>query len=150
MTLLQRFEKKFVRESDSECWLWFAAKGSHGYGNFWNGKAYTTAHRVAYELYIGQIPDDFFVLHKCDVRNCVNPSHLFLGTQADNMNDKALKGRAAGPHLYGESNPQAKLSWGLVKQIRVASGTQRGLATLFGVGKTTIARIKGGACWKTV
>jgi hypothetical protein len=90
-SLATRFEKK-IRKSDS-CWIWIAATSKFGYGRFlFNGKN-TAAHRVAWTIYRGEIPKGMFVLHKCDVRNCVNPDHLFLGTQDDNMKDCAKKGR---------------------------------------------------------
>ncbi len=74
------------------CWLW-QGDTSHGYGRIWKGKRRYAAHRVAYELSIGPIPDGMFACHHCDNRLCVNPAHIFIGTQKDNMQDWTKKGK---------------------------------------------------------
>jgi hypothetical protein len=85
-----------VDKSDG-CWIWNGKKVNKGYGYFYLDKKTHGAHRVSWTFTNGKIPKGLFVLHKCDNPPCVRPSHLFLGTHADNMADKARKGRVRGP-----------------------------------------------------
>ena len=125
---ISTFQKKFVPVTESGCWIWLGASNGR-YGIIWNprnGKKYTMAHRVSYEMHKGQIPDEMLVCHTCDVGLCVNPDHLFLGTQVDNMQDMISKGRKAYPenaghhgnHARGINNGQAKIDSITVLSIR--------------------------------
>ena len=125
-TLEERFEAKYIPEPMSGCWLWVAALHGNGrYGMMWNKHDYASAHRISWELYRGPIPEDKFVLHKCDLGLCVNPDHLFLGTQTDNMRDMLNKGRGNwagsgrhGNHARGEQSGAARYSDKLVGRMR--------------------------------
>lgn len=132
----------------SDCWYWVGQICQLGYGVYRNKKA----HRLAWGLFHGPIPDGLFVLHKCDVRACVNPDHLFLGTQQENVADMIAKGRAVHPvHKFGEDNPVSKLTEDMVREMRAAykagGVTQYQLADRYGVAVMTINRAIRGICW---
>lgn len=89
-----------VELSEDGCWIWTGAVTTDGYGNIGHPphvELPTSTHRLAWTLAYGPIPDGAYVLHRCDVRRCVNPEHLFLGSHADNMRDMAEKGRGFSP-----------------------------------------------------
>lgn len=104
------------------------------------------AHRVSYVVNNGKIDDGMFVLHKCDNKKCVNPNHLFLGTQKDNMMDKVAKNR----QRKGELVPQAKLKVEQVLDIRKMQGTLQEIANKFGVSFQCVSLIKNNRRWSHV
>ena len=87
-----RIEKR-LDKTTSECWLWTGAVNSKGYGNIGVEKKTKVVHRAYWEELCGQIPEGYYVCHKCDVPLCVNLDHLFLGTASDNIKDSVSKGR---------------------------------------------------------
>ena len=155
-TLEGRFEAKYIPEPNSGCWLWIGGCTPSGYGNIWVNeiKRKDHAHRVSYRMHVGPIPSGMFVCHICDVPCCVNPAHLFLGTQTDNMADMRAKGRSATgdrngsrthPESYpkGENKSQAKLTNQQVLEIRAAVGaTRRQLSEKYGIGQTYVSKVR--------
>lgn len=127
-------------EQSQSCWLWVAAKNITGYGVFANvGKTYL-AHRFAYALAGNSVPDDTCVLHRCDVRNCVNPEHLFLGTKLENSHDMVQKRRMP----RGECHHRAKISNAGVCAIRSSNISAAALASMYGVSENHIYKIIAG------
>jgi len=143
-SLKERFEDKVLPEPNSGCWLWLGMVNNGGYGEIkCKGKEkapQVRAHRVAWELYRGSVPEGLCVLHRCDTKLCVNPAHLFLGTHRDNNLDMRSKGRERPPS--GEQHWNFKLTEDQVAQIRAADGTQATIAKAFGTHQSVISRIK--------
>lgn len=141
-----RFWQK-VRRGDG-CWLWTAGTDGRGYGLIGSrhGASPLKAHRVAYTLTHGPIPEGMEVCHRCDNPPCVRPDHLFLGTHGDNMRDAAHKHRLAS----GERRHFAKLTDAAVRSIRTRHATTRqvDLAAEFGVTPRTIRRVVAGKTWQ--
>lgn len=140
-----RFHRKYIKNAATGCWIWNGTlAGRPLYGRFWTGTRHIRAHRYSYEHFVGPITLGMLVCHKCDVPLCVNPDHLFLGTQTDNMRDKFRKGRAN--IKFGVEASTAKLTEKDVLEIReiYASGTKRSYPDVgrkYGVHWSTIRYI---------
>lgn len=167
--LVERFMGKTM-EADSGCLEWVGCVTPNGYGAIQVGGVKRGAHRVAYELFVGEIPDGMFVCHRCDNTRCVRPDHLFVGTPKDNSADRDAKGRAAdrrgaanpmwkgGPpprpgKARGERNHTAKLRDADIPVIRerlIVGETVAEIARTYGVAWPQINRIKTGEGWKHV
>lgn len=145
---LSRIENMFMPVTESGCWIWMLALGRHGYGSIKHQGKMLKSHRVSWMVYRGAIPDGIKVLHTCDIRCCINPDHLFLGTQADNVADMIKKKRAA--NVDGERNPNAKLTAEQVLEIRKCSGTHQSIGDRYGVGKSIIGYIKNRDNWRSL
>ncbi len=116
------------------CWPWTGYIAPNGYGRLTAGKAVYAAHRRAWQLAVGGIPHGLSVLHHCDCRECCNPSHLFVGSQGDNMKDMVRKGRSAkgdrnGARLYPELRPRGNAHYSRTHPERLARGERSGSVT---------------------
>lgn len=149
----ERIRRRVKIHEQTGCWIWQGAKKNNrvAYGHLTvgsrsNGTRRTmSAHRYSYEAFIGTIPTNLWVLHKCDNPPCVNPSHLFLGTRQDNVDDREKKGRNK-PRMFGkhECNPNSKLTWDDVDYIRenkTKLGDGARLAKKFNVNHKTISDV---------
>lgn len=136
--IADRFWPKLVKGDG--CWLWSGPLDKDGYGKYGSKRR---PHRVAYELANGPIPAGLYVCHSCDTRACCNPSHLFLGTNQENLADRDAKGRTA----RGERCGAAKLTQSQVNEIRQLGDTQRALAKRYGVSFQHVNRIVKGKAW---
>ena len=149
---IARFWKK-VRKTET-CWLWTACPDHLGYGRFRSkslGSSGFLAHRYSWILHHGSLLRDLDVLHRCDIRLCCAPQHLFLGTHADNMRDMYLKGRAV--NLRGSAHGNAKLNEDSIREIRKlreAGETGVALSRRFGVAPPIITLICKRKSWKHV
>ena len=147
------FWSKVDKKGPDDCWEWTAAKNRFGYGQIRISGKTVLAHRASWELANGSIPKGrgyhgTCVLHHCDNKTCVNPKHLFLGTQADNIHDMERKGRQRHPR--GEVHGRSKLSEQNVHEIRSllkAGQIQREIASVYDVDETTICNISTGYSW---
>src|SRR5262245_9587813 len=141
-----RLWKSYEPEPNSACWLWSLTLNRDGYGLVNTLRKTRQAHRVAYELAIGPIPRGMCVLHHCDVPPCINPAHLFLGTNGVNMADRDQKQRQA---RY-ERQWKAKLTQDAVRDIRAARAagvTLNELGWYYDVWPTTIGYVVDGHTW---
>ncbi|MHB8406240.1 MAG: HNH endonuclease [Gammaproteobacteria bacterium] len=138
-----------AKRSPEGCWEWQSGKAPNGYGKFWLQGQTLGAHRIAFRLANGAIPSGLMVCHICDNRACVRPSHLFLGTATDNMQDCLKKGRLFDHR--GERCCRAKLSSAQVDLVRsrLSKGElHRIIAADFNVKRATISKINRDKSWR--
>jgi hypothetical protein len=133
------FLDRSVPEPNSGCWLWLGSVNANGYGKI-GGKL---AHRMAWAAHNGPVPDGLNVLHSCDVRCCINPAHLFLGTQPENVADCIAKDR----HAYGQRSGRARITPDIAHAIYSADGAYSAVAAEFRTTAKTVEAIKRGETW---
>lgn len=146
-----RFMDKVMPEPNTGCWIWTASLNYKGYGQFGIGGKYksVTSHRVSYEMFKGIIHKDMHVLHHCDNPWCVNPDHLWLGTNNDNIQDKIEKQRTS----KGENHARAKITTTdvlIIREARTHGFTYSAIAGYYNLGLTTVRSIVSKINWKHV
>lgn len=153
MKIDKTFFKENVREDVSGCWIWKGStNGKYGIIQLSSPRRNLLAHRVSYKIHVGEILDGEVVCHSCDIPTCVNPAHLWTGTQKQNVQDMISKGRHSPPPITkGSLNGRSRLTEVSVAKIR--NHLTRGLslskiASMYSVSKSTISAIKVGRLWK--
>ncbi len=164
LATFERFWSKVHRGGPNECWQWLGHVDRDGYGKFRLPTAWTRAHRLMFSLHHKIDPGPMFVCHTCDTPGCVNPSHLWLGTNKDNLRDASAKGRTCSGdahwqrktperRLCGEKNYHSKLTEEDVLAIREMYGPgvrQVDLAATYDVSQETISRIVRRKGWRHI
>ncbi len=145
----KKFWSKVIQTDDGTCWYWMAGRDKDGYGKFKFQGKFQSAHRMAWIFRHGEIPAGLHVLHKCDEPSCVSPSHLFLGTNQENMDDRTAKDRLP----RGHNHPNAKLTDEQAKYARHLYFAERhtpdALAKFFGVSAYCIRGIVHGLRYRS-
>jgi hypothetical protein len=152
LTEYDRFFKRIEVGDVKECWKWTGSVMKANWHGQWRNSAgqIEPTHRAAWRILKGEIPEGAFVLHRCDNPICVNPSHLFLGSQSDNLRDMWSKGRAKPKTHSGEQHGMSKLTVEIVKEIRASSESGVALAAKFGISPTTVCDIRKRRSWNQV
>lgn len=151
---LSAFIARVEFDTNGGCWLWSGAP-SMGYGVASFGGKNHKAHRVSWALHMGDMPPpETKVCHRCDTPVCVNPAHLFLGTQADNVADMMAKGRHRSVPMFGGENPMSVLTetqvWEIRELVYLGLFSQAEIARSYGVSPMTVSRIINQQTWPHV
>ncbi len=137
-------------EKQGDCLVWLKYRVPTGYGQLKTENGVELAHRVSYRLHYGKIYRDLHILHHCDNPPCINPDHLWAGTNSDNIRDRVSKGRPGNPGRPG-TGPSTKLTVKRVLQIRrlwsTGKVTQQSIAEIFGIARSNVSMIIRRATW---
>lgn len=151
MSVQERIEKYTLPEPNSGCWLWIGACGSSGYPQLTvidevTGRPKSVRlHRYVCEQTHGS-QNDLYALHKCDVKVCLNPAHIYYGTQKENVSDAYARGKVKSK--AGENSKLNKLTWSDVEEIRSSSETNVNLSKKYGVAPSRISEVRAMKAWR--
>lgn len=150
-TLKQRLLSNIVVDVETGCWNWLKYKDKNGYGHMKVLGKSELVHRMAYQELVGELPSHMFVCPKCDNPSCLNPDHLFIGTNQDNINDKVAKNRQSKiGQQKGSKHSLAKLTEVDIVDIRTSGLSQNKLALIYGVTQSNISHIQNKITWSHV
>lgn len=142
-----RFKSR-IKKNINGCWIWSGCKYVSGHGALKVNNRKIRAHRFSYELFVGKIPEGMMVCHKCDNPPCVNPKHLFLGTQKDNIHDAIKKGRFGGEHHHSVLKEKDILN---IRRLYDSGSYKKvDIAKIFNISQPHIGRIIKREAWKYV
>lgn len=147
-TEYQRFHGNYEIITETGCWIWLLSPTFYGYGVFCINNIRHRAHRYSWFMHYGEIPNGMMVCHSCDIPACVNPSHLFLGSQRENILDMISKGRQRPSNIRGIKAYNAKLTDEKVLEIIKSKEKPIFFAEKFGISKTLVYRIRSGVAWE--
>lgn len=150
MLLTDRIEANSMPVTECGCWFWMGRLNIDGYGGIGVKGKSLLAHRASWEAFRGPVPDGLCVLHQCDIPCCVNPDHLFVGTQLENIADRTNKRRGKNQRMPGEKHPLARLTANDVRAIRSSAESQYALAERYGVDQAHISAIQLRKRWRSV
>lgn len=150
--LYLRFWEKVNRFDDNSCWEWLGYKNKKGYGQISKDETrkLILAHRASWLLHNGSFDESLYVCHKCDNPSCVNPKHLFLGTNKDNMEDRDRKGRTKPGYVFGSKCGASKLKEYQVCDIRNSNLSAKELAVKYNINISTVRQILKRKTWRHI
>lgn len=146
----EKIEERCEKITDTGCWIWMLGT-VNGYGKLKWGGTMVRVNRLSYKAFVGPIPDGLLVCHRCDIPECCNPHHLFLGTSLDNAQDKVKKGRLyTGEPQRGERHGNARWTDEQILAIRADTDPQTVIAKKYGTRQGTISQIKSRKIWSHI
>lgn len=150
-SLALRIEENSMPVTECGCWIWMLSTHRHGHGQLTYRYQHLAAHRCSYEAFKGPIPEEMHVLHRCNIPQCVNPDHLYLGKDLENAWDRIAAGTQVNPPtLIGSEHPNSKLTEDVARQIKNSRGTAKEVAARFGCHFQTVHQIRSGRQWRHV
>lgn len=149
-SLAERLWRHSMPVPECGCWIWLSSTNKR-YGQLNLRKSIVSAHRLSWQVFRGEIPEGMHVLHRCDVRECINPDHLYLGSDLENARDRVAHGtQNVPPRMLGSNHPMALIDEVTAIEIKNAVGTHTAISKRFGVSRSTVGHIKTGRQWSHV